>query len=81
MAYAIGDLARINGRVPPFTDDEVFEGHLTIKPGTIYLGRVRWWQYTDDPKVIYCTLCQQQVTNYPLAIDHHVRDCHKPDQI
>jgi hypothetical protein len=81
MAYTIGDLARISGNAPPFAEDELSEGCLTIKPGTIYLGRVRWWQYTDDPKVIFCIICQQQVTNYYLAIDRHVQKCHTPDQI
>ena len=81
MAYAIGDLSRIHGNALPFGEDERFEGYFTIKPGTIYLGQVRWWEYTDDPKVIFCTICHQQVTNYYLAIDHHVQECHKPDQI
>lgn len=81
MAYTIGDLSRIHGNAPPFAEDEVFECHLTIKPGTIYLGRVRWWEYTDDPKVIFCTICQKQVTNYYLAIGRHVQECHTKDQI
>jgi hypothetical protein len=45
------------------------------------LERVRWWEYTDDPKVLFCSICQRRVTNYFLAIDHHVRTHHTAGQI
>ena len=79
--WAVGDLARIHGGAPPFAEGERAGGRLTIRPGTIYLGEVEWWRYTDDPRVLFCTLCARRVTNYYLAIDHHVREHHAPDQI
>ena len=81
MSWAIGDLSRFHGSAPPFRADEVVGGRMTIAPGTIYLGKVRWWRYTDEPRVLWCDLCQCKVTNYYLAIDHHVQEGHRPDQI
>jgi hypothetical protein len=80
-AYAIGDLARVSGREPPYEEGELVDGNLTIRPGTIYLGTVRWWQYTEDPKQLYCTICRTSVTNYYLAISEHVATAHAPGEI
>ncbi len=81
MGYTACDLARISGNAPPFAEGDMSDGCLTIKPGTIYLGQVRWWEYTDDLKVIFCTICERYVANFYLAIDYHVQTCHTPDQI
>ena len=81
MSYAIGDLGKSSGNAPPFFDGEMVDGHMTIVPATIYLGKVRWWEYTDNPEQLYCRLCKQQVTNFYLAIDRHVRTMHTPDNI
>ena len=80
-AYAVGDLARVQGSAPPYADGERVEGHLTIPPGTIYLGRQQWWRPTDDPRFLHCTLCDCPVTNYYLAIDRHVQERHWPDEV
>ncbi len=81
MSYAIGDLAKSSGNAPPFFDGEVVDGRMTIVPATIYLGKVRWWEYTNDPKQLYCRVCNQQVTKHYLAIDRHLRTMHTPDNI
>jgi hypothetical protein len=81
MSYAIGDLDRSSGNAPPFFDGEMVDGQMTIVPATIYLGTIRWWDYTDNPKQLFCRICKEPVTNYYLAIDRHVRTMHTPDQI
>ena len=79
-AWTVGDLARINGSKAPFEDGERVNGYLTIRPGTIYLGKVEWWRHTEDPRVLHCTVCDGPVTNYYLAVNRHVQERHRPDQ-
>jgi len=81
MPRAIGDLARQNGNAPPYEIDERVLGYMTISPHTLYLGRVKWWEYTEDEKVIFCTICKTKVSNYYLGIDRHVHEFHTEDQI
>lgn len=76
---AIGDLARMSGAAP-FERDELVDGYLTIAPGTIYLGEERWWDYTDDPKQLFCRVCKVTVGNHYLPITTHVREKHQPVQ-
>ena len=80
-AYAVGDLARIAGSTPPFEEGERINGYLTIRPGTVYLGNVEWWRYTANPRELYCTICDCSVTNYYMAIDHHVQQRHASHQV
>ena len=78
-AWAVGDLERISGSKPPFEKGERVNGYLTIHPGTVYLGKVEWWQYTENPRELHCTVCDCTVTNYYMAISHHVQRRHSPE--
>lgn len=44
-----------------------------IEPGTIYLGADHWWEQTEDPAWLFCTICRVRVKNFYGAISHHAR--------
>lgn len=49
------------------------DGNWLIRySGTIYLGDYKWWEYTDDPKSLHCTVCNCRVTNVAGAINNHI---------
>ena len=75
-SWTVGDLARISGSAPPFEDGARVDGCLTIPPGTIYLGAVKWWRLASDPRRLHCTICDCALTNDYRAIDQHVRQRH-----
>lgn len=56
------------------------DGYLLIRySGTIYLGKYKWWTYTNDPKVLHCTVCNCKVTNVCGAISNHAKR-HPPEK-